>query len=186
MRSGKYYFASKMRSLLIGNYKSLIANLTSEEYSNVKNIIVQQIPKLINERNSRKIAYSLLSQIIEYSCYHCTDVEVYHAYEKAILHLADTSKEKYLYHMITLAQTRKRVLGDIENIEDHFIKKYLSISRIKTINYRYLIDFTMNVETSNKRKFLTHLFHSRPFRNEFIINSFILQHDELRKLGTLL
>jgi len=186
IRNGKYYSASKIRSFLIGHYKSLITNLTPEEYSNIKNIIVQQIPKLINERNSRKIAYSLLSQIIEYSCYHGTDVGVYLAYEKAILHLADISKEKYLYHMITLAQTRKRILGDVENLEDLFIEKYLSVSRIKTINYKYLIDFTINVESSNKRKFLTHLFHSKPFRNEFIINSFILQHEELRKLGVLL
>lgn len=186
IRNGKYYSASRMRSFLIGNYKSLIANLTPEEYCNIKNIIIQQIPKLINERNSRKIAYSLLSQIIEYSCYRASDVEVYLVYEKAILHLADTSKEKYLYHMITLAQTRKRILGDVESLEDFFIDKYLSISRIKTINYKYLIDFTMNVESSNKRKFLTHLFHSKPFRNEFIINSFITQHKDLHKLGVLL
>lgn len=185
MRNGEYYSASKLRSLLIGNYKSLIQNLSQEEYTTIKNHILQQIPKIINERNSRKIAYSLLSQIIEYSCLHSVDIEIYYAYEKEIMRLADTNKEKYLYHMITLAQTRKRILGDIEGIEDFFINRYLAPSRIKTINYKYLIDFTMNVETCNKRKFLMHLFSCRPFRNDFIINSFILQHEDLKKLGTL-
>jgi len=185
IRTGNYYYASNARRFLIFNYKALILKLTPEEYTTVKHIILPQIPKFINERNSKKIAYSLLSNIIEYSCYD-TDTEIYDAYEKEILRLADTHKEKYLYHMITLAQTRKKILGSIENIEDFFIKKYLSVSRIKSINYKYLIDFTMNVNTSNKRKFLTHLFNSRPFRNEFIINSFILQHEDLQKLGVLI
>lgn len=185
MRNGHYYYSSRIRKFLITNYKNVVLSLSDEEYSSVKNIILPQIPKLINERNSKKIAYSLLSEIIEHSC-RSPDVDVYEAYEKAILHLAETSKEKYLYHVITLAQTRKRVLGNIENLEDFFIQKYLVISRIKTINYKYLVDFTLNVESSNKRKFLTHLFQSKPFRNEHIINSFILQHDELKKLGTLI
>lgn len=185
MRNGKYYSASKIRNFLIGNYKGLILSLSADEYDFIKQNILQQIPKLINERNSRKIAYSLLSQIIEYSCYH-SDIEIYDTYEKEILRLAENNKEKYLYHMITLAQTRNKILGDVKNIEDFFIEKYLSLSRINSINYKYLMDFTTNVQSVNKRKFLTHLFRCKPFRNDFIINSFILQHEELQKLGTLL
>ncbi len=185
MRNGKYYSASKIRNFLIGNYKGLILSLSTEEYDLVKQKNLQQIPKIINEINSRKIAYSLLSQIIEYSCYQ-PDTEIYDTYEKEILRLAENNKEKYLYHMITLAQTRGKILGDVKNIEDFFIAKYLTVSRIKTVNYKYLIDFTLNVGSSNKRKFLAHLFQLKPFRNDHIINSFILQHDELKKLGALI
>lgn len=184
LRSGRHYAASRIRKFLIGNYKALIINLDDEEFSVVKKIIIDNLPKLINERNSRKIAYSLLSQFIEYSC-RGEDLDVYYAYEKEILRLAQTNKEKYIFHVITLAQTRKRLLGDISNIEAYFIENYLCLSRLKSINYKYLCDFTINVEC-DRRKFLMHLFSSKPFRNDFIINSFILQHEELKKLGTLI
>jgi len=184
LRRGEYYSASKLRNYMITCYKIIISELSQEEYDTIKIYIIQQIPKIINERNSRKIAYSLLSQIIEYSC-RKGSVEIYNAYEKEILRLADTNKEKYLFHMITLAQTRRRMLSSIESIEDFFIEKYLMPSRIKTINYKYLIDFTMNVDC-DRRKFLMHLFRCKPFRNDSIINSFILQHEDLKKLGTLI
>lgn len=185
IRNGKYYSASKIRNYLIGCYKAIVISLSIEEYKILKEFIISNLCALIDERNDRKIAYSLLSQIIEYSCYY-NDFDVYHFYEKQILILASSNKEKYLYHIITMAQTRKKILGSIETIEDFFIKKYLTISRIKSINYKYLIDFTMNVDGVDKRKFLRYLFNSKPFRNDFIINSFILQHDELKKLGTLI
>lgn len=182
MRNGSYYSASNIRKLIINNYKTIIQSLNKDEYDIVKKVIIGQIPSLINERNSRKIAYSLLSQIIEYSCNN--DTEIYETYEKEIMRLAAFNKDKYLYHIITLAQTRVRMYGNISNIEDFFIDKFLSLSRINTINYKYLIDFTMNVDC-NKRKFLMHIFKLKPFRNDFIIKSFILQHNDLKKLGLL-
>jgi hypothetical protein len=184
LRSGRHYAASKIRKFLIGNYKSLILNLTDEEFVFVKQVIIDNLPKLINERNSQKIAYSLLSQFIEYSC-RGEDLDVYYAYEKEILRLAQTNKEKYIFHIITLAQTRKRMFNDITNIEDFFIKQYLRLSRLKSINYKHLLDFSINVDCE-RRRFLLHLFKLKPFRNDFIINSFILQFDELKKLGLLI
>jgi len=184
MRTGLYYYSSKTRKALIGNYKSIIFSLSKQEYNLIKQHIIQNIPALINDRNSRKIPYSLLSEIIEYSCFN--DIDIYSSYEKEIIKLAKVNKEKYLYHIITLAQTCKRMFDNIENIEDFFIERYLAISRINTINYRYLIDFTINVSGVDKRKFLTYLFGCRPFRNDKIIKSFILQHPELKSLGVLI
>lgn len=185
VRSGRYYPASNIRKHLINTYKHLILGLSINDYKVVKQIILNHIPSIINERNSRKIAYSVVSQIIEYSC-RSTDLDVYYEYEKEIIRLANINKEKYLYHIITLAQTRERMLSNTESIEDFFIKRYLSISRTKSINYKYLIDFTMNVRGIDTKKFLIYLFKCKPFRNEFIITNFISQHADLDKLTILL
>lgn len=185
LRNGKYHSASKKRNFLIGNYKGIILNLSSEEYSILKERIIHLIPRFINERNSRKIAYSLLSQIIEYSCYQ-NDFNVYDAYEKEIIRLAEINKEKYLYHVITLAQTCKNLFDDITKIENFFIQRYLTLSRLNSINYKYLMDFSINVKCCDKRKFLSHLYKLKPFRNDFIIKSFILQNEELKTLSLLI
>lgn len=185
IRSGRYYFASKNRNFLIGNFKGIMQSLTQQEYTSIKELLLAQIPKLIEDRTDVNIAYSLLSQIIEYS-YHENDFDVYLAYEREIFRRAKINKQKYLFHVITLAQTRNKLLSNIDNIEDFFIENYLQISRVKTINYGYLVDFTMNVGSSNKRKFLTHLFRCKPFKNDFIVKSFIQLHDELKKLCSLI
>lgn len=185
LRSGKYYYASNMRRQLIGSYLAITSNLSPRDYERLKKHLIPEIPALINERNTRKIAYILLSQIIEYSCKQ-SDMSIYTAYEAVVMRLANTNKDRYLYHVITLAQTCDKLFGNIEAIEDYFIKRYLSISRINTINYKYLIDFTMNVNRTNKKKFLRHINQLKPFRNDNIIKSFIMQHDELSHIGTLI
>lgn len=184
LRSGKYYPASKIRNLLITDYKTLIASLNDDEFKIIKSFLIKEIKNLISERNDRKISYALLSEIVQFSCQ--KDFDIYFEYEKELFKLSNKQKDQYLYHVITLAQTRKKLIGDISNIEDFFIKKYLKLSRIKTINFKYLTDFANNVDNVNKRKFLSHLFRCKPFRNDFIIKSFILQHEELIKLGTLI
>lgn len=184
LRTGKYYHNSKLRQHLIGNYKGLVANLSPEEYKIFKYKFLIELSSIIQDRNARKIAYVTLSNIIEFSCN--DDKEIYNTYEKEILKLVSVKKQTYLFHMITLAQTRMRVLGNIENIEDFFIETYLYPSRLNTIHYNNLLDFTINVPGSNKKKFLTHLFKLKPFKNDFIIKSFIMQHDELKKLLTLI
>jgi hypothetical protein len=185
LRSGRHYAASKVRKLLVENYKNVILSLTDEEYTYIKNIIIEHLPKLINERNSRKIAYSMLSDFIKYSC-RSGDFDVFAAYEKEILRLASNNKEKYIIHLITLAQTRKTLLDNITNIEDFFIAHYLKLSRLKSINYRHLIEFTTNVSSCDKKRFLIHLIKLKPFRNDFIITDFIIHHKDLQKLQTLI
>lgn len=185
LRSGKHYAASKIRKLLVENYKNLIEALTDEEYAYIKKIIIEHLPKLINERNSRKIAYSLLSDFVKYSC-RGGDFDVFTAYEKEILRLAANNKEKYIIHLITLAQTRKTLLDNIKNIDDFFIEHYLKLSRLKSINYRHLIEFTTNVSSCDKKRFLIHLIKLKPFRNDFVIIDFISHHTELQKLQTLI
>lgn len=185
IRSGRYYSSSNKRKYLINTYKNLILDLSINDYKIIKKNILNYIPSLINERNSRKIAYTTLSQIIEYSC-GFNNLEIYYEYEKEIIRLANINKEKYLYHVITLAQTRERMFSNIENVENFFIRRYLPISRTKSINYKYLIDFTMNVKNVDTKKFLIYLFKCKPFRNDFIIKNFISQHNDLGKLTTLL
>ena len=184
LRTGKYYHNSKLRTNLIGNYKGLVANLLPEEYIFFKNKFLSELNNIIEDRNQRKIAYITLSQLIEFSCSY--DKEIFNEYEKQIFKLATSKKQKYLFHIISLAQTRMRVIGNIDNVEDFFIEKYLQPSRLNTIHYRNLLDFTVNVSNSNKRKLLTHLFKIKPFKNDFIIKTFILQNDELKKLGSLI
>jgi hypothetical protein len=185
LRSGRYHAASNLRTYLVGVYKDLVISLHPEDYAKLKQLILLDIPKLIEERESQKIAYSLLSNIIAYSC--VGDTEIYKTYEFAILNLAKTNKDKYFYHVITLACTKNKVLGDISDIEDFFIEKYLQPSRTKTINYQHLTDFSINVPAANKRKLLAHLFKCKPFRDDKqFINRYIASHDELKKYAVLI
>lgn len=185
LRSGKYYNTSKVRSFLIESYKRLILSLSTDEYIQIKQELVSLMPHLIQERNNQKIAYSLLSDIIVYSCFQ-DDIDILLAYEKEIIRLVNIDKDKYFFHVITLAQTRKKLTGDISNIEDLFIKKYLVLSRMNSINYGNLIEFTSNVSGVDKRKILIHLMKCRPFRNDYIINSFMTHYEELHKMAILI
>lgn len=185
LRSGEFYYNSNERKFLIGNYKCLISSLSEEEYLLIKNEIISCVPNLIKDRDNRNIAYSLLSDIITNSCWQ-NDFDVFAAYQKEIFRLATINRDKYLYHIITLAQTANRLNNSISDIQDFFIDKYLQLSRLNTINYGGLIDFATNVENSNKRKLLMHIMGYAPFRNDFIIRSFIFRFDELQKFAILL
>jgi hypothetical protein len=185
LRCGDCYYHSNERQFLIGNYKGLVLSLSEEEYNIFKKEIILSIPPLIGDRNQRNIAYSLLSDIITYSCSK-NDFDIYLEYEKNILKLAKTNKDKYLYHTITLAQTKNRLEKSIENIEDYFITNFLSLSKLNTICNSYLIDFTSNVSNINMKKFLKHLIALMPFRNDFIVNEFMINNVELHTLAILL
>ena len=185
LRTGKYYPASNVRSSLVGQYQDVVASLPPDDYEKLKLDVIGIIPSLIEEREKNKIAYSLLSNIIRYSC--VGDIEVFEAYEKEIFRLASIDKRKYLYHLITLAQTKSKLSQSISNIEDFFIEKYLVISRVKTINFQYLTDFTTNVKLADKRKLLAHLFKSMPFRNDKqFINRYIVSYNDLSKYAILI
>lgn len=185
LRSGRYHAASNLRTFLVGCYKDLVSSLSPEDYAKLKQFILLEIPALIQEREKQIIAYSLLSNIIAYSCKE--DPEIYETYEFAIINLANTNKDKYFYHVITLAITKSKVLGDISSIEDFFIQRYLQPSRIKSINFQYLTDFTLNVPMADKRKFLAHLFKCKPFRDDKqFINRYIASHDDLKKYAVLI
>jgi hypothetical protein len=185
LRSGRYHAASNLRTYLVGCYKDLVESLLPEDYAILKQIVLADVPNLIAEREKQIIAYSLLSNIIRYSC--VGDAEIYKTYENEILNLANTNKDKYFYHVVTLALTKSHVLGDISDIEDFFLAKYLQLSRTKTINFQYLTDFTLNVPTANKHKLLAHLFKCKPFKDDkHFINRYITNHDELKKYAVLI
>lgn len=185
LRSGRYYAASNFRSWLVVCYKDLVASLPPKDYQKLKQAVLLDVPKLIQERESRIIAYSLLSDIISYSC--VEDLEIYKTYENEIINLANTNKDKYFYHVITLARTKRKVIGDISDIEDFFIQKYLQPSRIKSINFQYLTDFSTNVPAVNKRKLLAHLFKCKPFKDDKqFINRYIASYEELKKYAVLI
>jgi hypothetical protein len=185
LRSGDYYYHSNERKFLIGNYKGLVLSFLEEEYNIFKKEIILCIPSLIEDRNQRNVAYSLLSDIITYSCSK-NDFDIYTEYETKIFKLAKTNKDKYLYHTITLAQTKNRLEKSIENIEDYFITNFLSLSKLNTICNSYLIDFTSNVSYINMKKFLKHLMALMPFRNDFIVNEFMINNVGLHTLAILL
>lgn len=183
LRSGNYYANSKTRNILINRYKDTISTFSETEYNIIKDVLIKEIPSLIADRNSRKITYFLLSQIIQYSCN--KNFEIYNAYENKIFKSAYKNRDKYLYHFITLAQTRNKLFNNISNLEDIFISIFLKPTKFNKINFKYIIDFTSNVENVSNRKILTYLYTSRPFVNEYIINRFILMHEDLKKFGTL-
>jgi len=185
LRGGEYYAASNARTYLVNSYKDLVASLSAEDYQELKTKLTSDMRELIAERESRLIAYSILSDIVRHSC--VGDSEIYSVYEKEIINLVKTNKDKYFYHMITLAQTKTKVIGNISDIEDFFIEIYMKLSRIKSINFQYLTDFTLNVPTANKRKLLAHLFKCKPFKNDKqFINRYIANHDELKKYAVLI
>lgn len=185
LRCGRYYSASGIRSYMIASYKDLINLLSPEEYEKYKIFFLQEISKLISERQNRKIAYSLLSDIICFSC--INDFSIYSFYENEIFKLANNNKNKYFHHLLTLAKTKNRLFDDISNIEDFFIQKYLKPSRINSVNLKYLNDFTINIPSVNKRKLLFHLFKLRPFFGDtWFIKKYILNHPDLDKYSILL
>jgi len=185
LRNGRYYAASNFRAYMVSCYKDLAAALSIDDYNILKSEIVANIPALIAEREDRKVAYSLISDIVCYSC--INNFEAYHAYERNVLPFAKANKKKYFLHVITLAQTCGRIFGNIDPIEDFFIDKYLGLSGMNTVNYKYLSDYTTNVSLANKGKLLKHLLKNRPFYNDkYFINKYIMSNSDLGKYAILL
>lgn len=185
LRNGRYYASSNFRAYMTSCYKDFVAALDQEDYSRLKAFVIDIIPALIAEREERIVAYSLISDIVAYSC--VNDTDVYNVYEQNILPLSKTDKKANFLHILTLAQTRGKVFGNIDPIEDFFISRYLNLSHMKTLNYKYLVDYSANVKLANKSKLIKHLLNSRPFYNDkYFIQKYIASDRDLAKYAILI
>ncbi len=184
LTNGNYCRKSKKQSKLFESFHNSVIELTQQEYLEFSEKICNIIPDLFSLRNSRKISYSILTDII-ISCMKKDDYKIYNYLETYVLTEVNKNKIYNFWEFITLCNVKNKLFGNIDDLEDFYIKKYLEKSRFQTINSRFLIDFSLNVKC-NKRKILDYIVAQKPFANEYVIRRFIELNDELSKFALLL
>ena len=91
IRSGNFYNSSNNRKTLLTEYNKLVTNLSDSDYTELKkHLSIFEITNLFEDRERRRISYSTLALLIEYSSK--KDIEVYNRYERLIMTLTEDGK----------------------------------------------------------------------------------------------